>query len=106
MVLKNPQSKKPAQRPGGDVQSRIDLQELVKDHLGEGLPGGSCISYQSPFDPDDFGYSWQVFKTYFRDVRNGDRGGAIKFVQRWHRCSKEMAIGILIGWLLRGESRR
>lgn len=83
----------------GEIQARVDLQALARVYLGNGMPGGDCISYYSPFDPDDMNGSFQVFPGYYRDVRNGDRGGAIKFIQKVRRCSCDQAVAYLEGWL-------
>lgn len=109
MVLKNPQSKqqKPAQRPGGDVQSRVDLQPLAIFFLGEpiGDPIGESLLFVSPWDADALFGSLQVWPGHWIDGPR--RGSAINFVQRMKRYkTSDQAIAYLSGWLDGRESLR
>lgn len=86
-------------RDAGAIQEQVDLQVLARLFLGDGLLGGAGRCYINPFDPDDDSGTFLVFKDYFRDVRTGDRGSSIKFIQRIKHCSYEHAIAYLEGWL-------
>lgn len=82
----------------GDLQRGVDLLELAAYHLGAGLPGGSARVYVlSQFDPDNPEYHF--FTDYFRNPATGDRGGAIRFVQRFRRCNYGQALAYLAGWI-------
>lgn len=81
----------------GDIQARVNLQQLAAFHLGNGLLGGSAMVFIiTEFDPDNPEH--HVFEGYYRNPATGDRGGAIKFIQKLKRCSYERAIGYLDGW--------
>lgn len=87
-----------------EIQKHIDLQALARVFLGQGMPGGDCVTYFSPFDPDDHLGSFQVFKGHYRDTRNGKRGGAIRFVSKIRNCSYDQAIAFCEGWLAASEA--
>lgn len=88
----------------GGIQERVDLQHLARALLGNtGTPGGDATVYLIPaFNPDNPEY--HIFKNYFRNPVTGDRGGAIKFVQKMRRLSYDQAIAFLVGWIVGREA--
>ena len=88
-----------AQLPSaGDIQARVNLQQLARVFLGDGLPGGSVMVYLLPqFNPDHPEY--HIARNYYRNPATNDRGGAIRFVQRVRRCNYGQALAYLSGWL-------
>lgn len=65
--------------------------------------GGDATVYLIPaFNPDNPEY--HIFKNYFRNPVTGDRGGAIKFVQKTRRLSYDQAIEFLVGWIVGREA--
>lgn len=84
-------------RSAGTIQAKIDLRRLVKVHCGQPLFSSSTAdTHINPFNPDS--PDLHVFSSYYRDPVTGDRGGAIKFIQRARRCSYDQAIAYLEGW--------
>lgn len=89
-------SRKPA-RTAGDIQAKIDLRAIVRLHVGQPMYSSQTAdTHVFPFDPD--GSEIHVFYSYYRNPDTGDRGGAIKFIQRARRCSYDQAIAYLEGW--------
>ena len=84
-------------RSAGTIQAKIDLRRLAKIHCGQPLFSSSTAdTHINPFNPDS--PDLHVFSSHYRDPVTGDRGGAIKFIQRIRRCSYERAIAYLEGW--------
>jgi hypothetical protein len=82
----------------GEIQARINLQQVARYFLGDGLPGGDVQVYLIPqFNPDHAEY--HIFRNYFRNPVTGDRGSSIKFIQRVRRCNYGQAVAYLAGWL-------
>lgn len=82
----------------GDIQAQIDLRLLARLHLGPPLfSSATADTHINPFNPDSS--DLHVFSSHYRDPVTGDRGSAIKFLQKLLNMSYERAVGYCWGWL-------
>lgn len=86
----------------GHIQAQVNLKMIAQHILKESMPGGICLVFFIPdFDPDNSEY--QIFDRYYWNPVTGDRGGAIKFIQKVKNCSYQQAVGYIDGWLDRSQ---
>jgi hypothetical protein len=92
------------EKPSADLlQKSVDLRLIAAALWGvPSFESESACTYPNYFDPD--GSDVHIMRDYWRNPLNGDRGGAIKFIQKHFRCSYAYAVGFLHGWLLACEN--
>lgn len=83
---------------GASIQAQIDLRTLVRFLCGPPLfSSSSADTHINPFNPDSDGL--HISNSHYRDPATGDRGGAIKFIQKFKHLSYAGAVAYLEGWL-------
>lgn len=95
---KHPKSTTENKPVAGDIQAEIDLRLLARVHLGQPLfSSPTADTHIDPFFLN--GGVLHITQTHYRDPENYDnRGGAIKFIQKFRRCSYGHALSYLEGW--------